>query len=89
MFTGIIEEIGTVRDLSPGRARLSVAARTVLGDIRHGCSIAVAGVCLTVVEHDGGGLPFHGEDVVTARPGGRPRPRGGPERRAGNRDGAA
>ncbi|GAA3603409.1 riboflavin synthase [Marihabitans asiaticum] len=56
MFTGIIEEIGTVRDLSPGRARLSVAARTVLGDIRHGCSIAVAGVCLTVVEHDSGGF---------------------------------
>lgn len=55
MFTGIIEEIGTVLALEHGTgedARLTIGAREVLADARHGCSIAVAGVCLTVVEHD-------------------------------------
>lgn len=55
MFTGIIEEIGTVLALEHGTgedARLTIGAREVLADARHGCSIAVAGVCLTVVDHD-------------------------------------
>lgn len=55
MFTGIIEEIGTVLAVEHGEgedARISIGASGVLADARHGCSIAVAGVCLTVVEHD-------------------------------------
>ncbi len=56
MFTGIVEELGTVRDLSPigdgpdATARLVIAATTVLEDATIGASIAVNGCCLTVVD---------------------------------------
>lgn len=52
MFTGIVEEVGTVRQLNTAHegARLSIAARTVLSDAKPGDSIAVSGVCLTVVD---------------------------------------
>ncbi len=52
MFTGIVEELGTVVALtrSADAARLEVAADVVLGDVRHGDSIAVNGCCLTVVD---------------------------------------
>jgi riboflavin synthase len=54
MFTGIIEEIGTVEAVvqQPGGALLRVAARTVLADLRPGDSICVNGACLTVMERD-------------------------------------
>ncbi len=51
MFTGIVEEIGSVREALTGRERdneLVIACSTVLGDVRLGDSIAVSGVCLTV-----------------------------------------
>ncbi|HLH73947.1 MAG TPA: riboflavin synthase [Chloroflexota bacterium] len=48
MFTGIVEEIGTVERAWPGT--LVVKARMVLSDLKLGDSIAVDGVCLTVVE---------------------------------------
>ncbi|HEV7194975.1 MAG TPA: riboflavin synthase [Pedococcus sp.] len=56
MFTGIVEELGQVVALDHGAesARLSVAGPLVTSDAVHGASIAVNGVCLTVVEHDGG-----------------------------------
>ena len=47
MFTGIIEELGTV--IAAG-TRLSVGCSTVLSDAAVGASIAVNGVCLTVAE---------------------------------------
>jgi riboflavin synthase len=52
MFTGLIEEIGTIRDRTDvdGAARLTVAAEIVLDDVALGDSIAVSGVCLTVAE---------------------------------------
>lgn len=52
MFTGIVEELGSVRsiDTSAGGARLVVSAATVLDDAGIGDSIAVNGCCLTVVE---------------------------------------
>lgn len=52
MFTGIVEEVGTIRHVktAPDGARLTVAARTVLSDAKLGDSIAVNGVCLTMVE---------------------------------------
>ncbi|HYH32571.1 MAG TPA: riboflavin synthase [Pseudonocardia sp.] len=56
MFTGIVEEIGEVLDVR-GNADVvvfTVRGRTVTGDARHGDSIAVNGVCLTVVDPDGG-----------------------------------
>ncbi len=51
MFTGIIEEVGEITGLrqSATSTVLSVRAKTVLGGTRIGDSIAVNGVCLTVV----------------------------------------
>ena len=55
MFTGIVEELGTVAAVEDqGDAiRLTVQASTVLSDAGLGDSIAVIGCCLTVVSHDG------------------------------------
>lgn len=52
MFTGIIEELGEVvaLELDGDSARLAFNAPLVSGDAVHGASIAVNGVCLTVVE---------------------------------------
>lgn len=47
MFTGIVEELGTVR--SRQGPKLRIGASTVLADIELGASIAVNGTCLTVV----------------------------------------
>lgn len=54
MFTGLVEEIGTIAALEPqGDAlRLTITAETVLSDAALGDSIAVNGVCLTVAEQD-------------------------------------
>lgn len=51
MFTGIIEEVGTIARQEPlsAGARLEVRCRAVLGDLSPGASIAVNGVCLTAV----------------------------------------
>lgn len=48
MFTGIVEEMGTVRRREGGRFTFS--CQTVLEDAKIGDSIAVNGCCLTVVE---------------------------------------
>ncbi len=55
MFTGIVEELGTVTAVEDqGDAiRLSIRAGTVLEDAGLGDSIAVNGCCLTVAERDG------------------------------------
>ena len=52
MFTGIVEELGTVRAVTPnaGGARIEIIAEVVLDDAELGASIAVNGCCLTVVE---------------------------------------
>jgi riboflavin synthase len=50
MFTGIVEELGTV--LSREGPRLRIGATTVLEDVTLGASIAVNGCCLTVVGWD-------------------------------------
>ena len=52
MFTGIIEEMGSVKALrrEAGAARLTISASAVLGGTALGDSICVNGVCLTVVE---------------------------------------
>jgi riboflavin synthase len=60
MFTGIIEEVGEVVEIvRPGdSAVLRIRANRVATDVTHGASIAVNGVCLTVVgqqpSHEGG-----------------------------------
>jgi riboflavin synthase len=52
MFTGIIEELGEVTAWQPtaDAARITVRAPLAVSDARHGDSISVSGVCLTVVE---------------------------------------
>lgn len=52
MFTGIVEELGSVQSVSDlgDAARLSVRGPVVTSDARPGDSISVNGVCLTVVD---------------------------------------
>ncbi len=78
MFTGIIEELGEVVALEPrgDSAVLRVRSAVVGQDVPHGASIAVNGVCLTVVAADGDVLDFDvmGEtldrsDLGAVRPG--------------------
>jgi riboflavin synthase len=55
MFTGIIEELGSVRSVEERgeNARLVIDAKTVTEGTKHGDSIAVNGVCLTALDiHD-------------------------------------
>lgn len=56
MFTGIIEEIGTIAAVAPAGdgVRLTVQAPTAVSDAGHGDSIAISGVCLTVIEQGEG-----------------------------------
>lgn len=51
MFTGIIEEVGQVLQIQKGAksAKLTLGAKKILADVHLGDSIAVNGVCLTVV----------------------------------------
>jgi riboflavin synthase len=54
MFTGIVEELGEVAGLTDlgDSVRLTLRGPTVVDGVRHGDSIAVNGVCLTVVDAD-------------------------------------
>jgi len=60
MFTGIVEEVGTIRAIEhrPQVARLEVEARVTLDGVDLGGSVAVNGVCLTVVERRPSGFLF-------------------------------
>lgn len=50
MFTGIIEEVGSLRQVNQGNEhyQLTISASKILGDVNIGDSIAVNGICLTV-----------------------------------------
>jgi riboflavin synthase len=56
MFTGIVEELGTIERVQDqdDAVRLTIRAQTVLDDVRQGDSIAVNGCCLTVAEKTAG-----------------------------------
>ncbi|MBM3672500.1 MAG: riboflavin synthase [Actinobacteria bacterium] len=56
MFTGIVEELGSVRSMTVNgsSARLEIECKTVIEDARIGDSISVNGCCLTVVDLDAG-----------------------------------
>jgi riboflavin synthase, alpha subunit len=58
LFTGIVEELGTIRAVRRGAASavLSIGASEVLSDLKIGDSVAVNGVCLTVTSLDDGGF---------------------------------
>ena len=55
MFTGIIEEVGAVKQITHGQHSevLNIQARTVLENTKIGDSIAVNGICLTVTRLGG------------------------------------
>jgi riboflavin synthase len=63
MFTGIVQEIGTVRHAGPNASglRVEIASSVVAQDLGIDASVNVAGVCLTVVERDTHGFAV---DVV-------------------------
>lgn len=78
VFTGLIEEIGRIRDIRQAgeTLRLSVEAPVVASDAAVGDSIAVNGVCLTVVAADRGAFSadvmpetFRRTALKTLRPG--------------------
>src|SRR5690349_4263329 len=52
MFTGIIEELGSVAAMEtrPAGARLAIRCAAVLDDLKEGASVAVNGVCLTALD---------------------------------------
>ena len=60
MFTGLIEEVGTVVAFrADGEAkRLEIAAPQLAGGTRVGDSVAVNGCCLTIASRDGNQLTF-------------------------------
>lgn len=62
MFTGLVREVGTVRSLADGRLVVEAELTGEVGD-----SIAVGGVCLTVVANDGGTLAFDTVPETLAR----------------------
>ena len=69
MFTGIVETLATVRDVvpeGPGR-RLVVDASWPSGEAAVGDSVAVNGVCLTIVARDGGLNEFQAGPETLAR----------------------
>lgn len=65
MFTGLIEEIGEIIAIEPvgDSLRLTVAGPVVTADAKHGDSIQVSGVCLTVIEQ---GAATDGRQTFTA-----------------------
>lgn len=54
MFTGIVEEVGTIKKVSTQQSvvNLKIECQTILSDMHIGDSISVNGACLTVVEFD-------------------------------------
>jgi riboflavin synthase len=69
VFTGIVEERGTVRSVEPGPSgrRVRVECRTVAEDGDPGASVAVNGVCLTVADRRDRVLAFDITEETEAR----------------------
>ncbi len=66
MFTGIVEELGVVKKIShkAGVTALEISAKEVLADSKIGASIAVNGVCLTVVSIGNNSVVFEVIDTT-------------------------
>jgi riboflavin synthase len=69
VFTGLIREVGTVvsREGGPAGVRLTIEAPSTAADAEVGDSIAIDGVCLTVVEAVGDTLAFDAVPETLAR----------------------
>ena len=62
MFTGLVREVGTVVSFEDGRLRIESAIAAAIGD-----SVAIDGVCLTVVDGDRKTLAFDAVPETLAR----------------------
>ena len=77
MFTGLVETTGEITEMNPAAAGLRMRLRTSLApELADGDSLAVNGVCLTVVAKDGNGVHVDVSPetvrvtaLATARPG--------------------
>src|SRR5262249_47016619 len=60
MFTGLVEALGIVRNASKNAAgmRLQIEESNIGADLPIGASVAINGVCLTVIETDGRSFSF-------------------------------
>src|SRR5262249_9558012 len=69
MFTGLIEEIGTVSAVDKGResARITIQAPLIAPDSQIGDSVSINGTCLTVVDRAGESLSFEAVPETLAR----------------------
>ena len=69
MFTGLIEEVGTVAAIGPEENgnKLTIAAPQLANEVRRGDSVAVNGCCLTLSSQRGDELMFDLLDVTIAR----------------------
>jgi riboflavin synthase len=69
MFTGLVEEVGEVGEISQGdrSITLSILAKVVSIDAKLGDSIAINGVCLTAEQIDGNKLSFTAMDETLTR----------------------
>lgn len=65
MFTGIVEELGSVRSVQDHR--IEIACEVVPDDSGVGASVAVNGVCLTVIDRASDGLVFDLSEETIAR----------------------
>jgi riboflavin synthase len=67
MFTGIVEDVGRIRSLKPGKdARIEIETKLPAGNFAIGASVACSGACLTVI--DRGALATGGWFAVEASP---------------------
>ncbi len=68
MFTGIVEEVGSVQEInrSSGETRVKIKAINIVDDLRVGDSVMVNGACLTVTEVKGDAISFDisGETIL-------------------------
>lgn len=66
MFTGIVEELGVVKKIAhrSGVTSLEIGAKVVLADSKIGSSIAVNGVCLTLVASGNNSVTFEVMDTT-------------------------
>lgn len=69
MFTGIVEEMGTVRHVGPTKSgsRLEIACSRVLDRLSVDDSVNVAGSCVTVIERDDRGFASDIAEEIIAR----------------------
>jgi riboflavin synthase len=69
MFTGLVETLGTVEELTPEGvgSRLTVRAKEIAGQLTLGESVAINGACLTVIARDENSFVFQAGPETLAR----------------------